>query len=458
MRQLIPRLLRRLKERSVAGETIRPLRPPAQGARSLRRPLPPPPVFSGSGRSRSILLDEINPITKPKLYRRHKGLPPQVRLPDSQKARTVSRNGTVEDDVRREMTAEEREWYANPYLRMLSTPIRRCSMSSRYLPSDFMVRLSVKRLPSPRTGSKQPSYVLVPDGLQHPKFKGLDSRKGHYIVCRRAVIKEFDKRTVLKKKNPPSQECYRRVLSAIGQFSSLPEYIGHMLRLRILQELELLAARLQARPQCAVDSPLLRRLTWKELSAIRAGKPVQDGDAVAILVVPPLNRDPATMKRPLPNASPLPELLSEHPTTTTTLKRVPLPLSTMCRALSPEDHQGFPDLVTPMKVPLYNGVSLFPSRTQRAALHEWLCKLLMIERRARWRQHGPASTSELDISRSANRLASPAFLLLSGAGTVLRADTVPLAIALWRLRMWEDDGSWERGEGTWATSHNVYTI
>ncbi|KAH9062176.1 hypothetical protein EDB87DRAFT_1559399 [Lactarius vividus] len=438
MRQLIPRLLRRLKERSVAGETIRPLRPPAQGAKSLRRPLPPPPVFSGSGRSQSILLDEINPVIKPKLYRRHKSLPPQVRLPDSQKTRTVSRNGIVEDDVRREMTAEEREWYANPYLRMLSTPIRRCSLSSRYLPSDFMVRLSVKRLPSPRAGSKWPSYVLVPDGLQHPKFKGLDSRKGHYVVCRRAVMQEFDTR-----------KCHRRILSTIGQFSSLPEYIDHLLRLRILQELELLTERLQARPQCAAESPLLRRLTWKELSAIRAGKPVQDGDAVAILVVPPLNRDPVTKTRPLPNTSPLPELLSEHPTTT--LKRDPLPLSTMYRALSPEDYQGFPDLVAPMKVPLYNGARLFPSRTQRAALHERLCKLLMVERRARWRQHGPASTSEFDNSRSANRLASPAFLLLSGAGTVLRADIVPLAIALWRLRMWEDDGSWKRGEGTWAT-------
>ena len=237
--------------------------------------------------------------------------------------------------------------------------------------------------------------------------------------------------------------------------SSLPEYIGHLLRLRVLQELELLAGRLQARPQCAAESPLLRRLTWKELSAIRAGRPVQDGDAVAILVVPPLNRDPATKKRPMPNASPLPETLSEQPTTRT---RDPLPLSTMCHAVSPEDYQGFPDVVTPMKVPLYNGVGLFPSRTQRAALHEWLCKLLMIERRARWRQHGPASTLELDNSRSvAHHLASPAFLLLSGAETVLRADTVPLTAALWRLRMWEEDGSWERGEGTWATSHNVYT-
>ena len=113
MRQLIPKLLRRLKERSVAGEHIRPLRPPAKGAKSLRRPLPPPPVFFG--RSRSILLDEINPITKPKAYRRHKSLPPHVRLPDSQKTSTVSRDGTIEDDVRREMTAQEREWYANPY-------------------------------------------------------------------------------------------------------------------------------------------------------------------------------------------------------------------------------------------------------------------------------------------------------------------------------------------------------
>ena len=262
--------------------------------------------------------------------------------------------------------------------------------------------------------------------------------------------------------------------------STLPEYIGHMLRLRILQELELLAERLQARPQCAVESPLLRRLTQKEFSAIRAGKPVQDRDAAAILVVPQLKSDPITKKRPLPNVSPLPEPISEQPTT---FKREPPPLSTMCDVLSPEDCQGFPDVVTPMKVPLYNGVSLFPSRTQRAALHERLCKVLMIERQARYRQREASSTLELGNSRSVVDLAdrelpcpristpalvvrprvvhnkyseSPAFLLRSGAETVLRADTVPLAIALWRLRMWED-GSWERGAGTWATSYNVYT-
>lgn len=227
----------------------------------------------------------------------------------------------------------------------------------------------------------------------------------------------------------------------------MPDYIGHLLRLRILQELELLAERLQARPQGAEESPLLRRLTWKEFSVIRAGKPLEDQDAVAVLVVPPLNRDPATKTRPVPNASPLPpELphLEVQPMAHT------LPLSTMCHVTSPKDYEGLPDVITPMKVPLYNGVALFPSKAQRAALHERLCKVLLVERRARWRQHGVSeSGSGRPATRRPNKVASPAFLLRSGAETVLRADTVPLAIALWRLRIWEGD-SWERGEGTWT--------
>ena len=245
----------------------------------------------------------------------------------------------------------------------------------------------------------------------------------------------------------------------------MPEYVGHLLRLRILQELELLVERLQARPpHGAEEAPLLRRLTWKEFSAVRAGRePLQDPDAVAILVVPPLNRDPTTKTRPAPTTSPLPEpepepetplplALEERPRTTNDGR--PLPLSTMCYAVSPKDTQGLPDVITPMKVPLYNGVALFPSKAQRAAFHERLCKLLEVERDARWRQHYLTLSSESGENRLVTRhpkgLASPAFLLRSGAETVLRADTVPLAIALWRLRMWESD-SWERGEGTWAT-------
>lgn len=235
--------------------------------------------------------------------------------------------------------------------------------------------------------------------------------------------------------------------------SSLPDYVSHLLRLRILQELELLAERLQARPQGAEESTLLRRLTWDEFSAVRTGSPLEDPDAVAILVVPEFNRDPITKTRPVPNISPFPPDLPSTEVQPITRNGDPLPLSTMCYAASPKDYEGSPDVVTPMKVPLYNGVALFPLKPQRAALHERLCKVLMVERRARWRQHGPVSTSESGDGRPATRrptkVPSPAFLLRSGAETVLRADTVPLAIALWRLRMWEGD-NWERGEGTWA--------
>lgn len=240
--------------------------------------------------------------------------------------------------------------------------------------------------------------------------------------------------------------------------SSLPDYISHLLRLRILQELELLAERLQACPQGAEESPLLRRLTRNEFSAIRAGEPLEDPDAVAVLAVPSLNRDPATKTRPVPDTSPLPPKMSYMEVHPMARNGDPLPLSTMFCAVSPnavslKDHEGSPDVITPMKVPLYNGVALFPSKPQRAALHERLCKVLMVERRARWRQHGPISTTDSGggrpTMRRPNEVWSPAFLLRSGAETVLRADSVPLAIALWRLRMWEGD-SWERDEGTWA--------
>lgn len=442
MRRLLPRLLGRLKSRSITPQRIRPVRPPAKGAKSLRKQLPPHPVFFG--RSRSILLDDVNPIMHPKAYRQHKGLPPQVRLPESQRTRTVSKDGTVEDDVRREMTVEEREWWANPYLRMLSTPIRKCTQSLRHLPSDFLIRICIKRLPSSLTGSKRRTYTIVPDGLQHPKFKGHDHHRGRYIVCRRAAIQEFDKRG-----------SHRRILSEIKLPSSLPDYIGHLLRLRILQELELLVERLQARPQGAEESPLLRRLTWDEFSAVRAGKPLEDPDAVAVLVVPLLKRDPTTKMRPVPDTSPLPPKQLSTEVQPITRDGEPLPLSTLCYAGLPKDYEGSPDVITPMKVPLYNSYALFPSKPQRAALHERLCKVLLVERRARWRQHGPVSTSKSGDSRPATRRPneepSPAFLLRSGAETILRADSVPLAIALWRLRMWEGD-SWERGEGTWAAT------
>ena len=115
----------------------------------------------------------------------------------------------------------------NAIVRMLSTPIRNCAQSSQYLPSgmlpllyartrasdqsiylDFLIRLSVKRLPSPPASPNRRTYTLVPDGVQHPKFKGLDNRRGHYVACRRSAIQEFDRRgTVLFFRSQPLRKA-----------------------------------------------------------------------------------------------------------------------------------------------------------------------------------------------------------------------------------------------------------
>ncbi|KAH9998408.1 hypothetical protein BJV77DRAFT_1135244, partial [Russula vinacea] len=245
-----------------------------------------------------------------KAYRQHKSLPPQVSLPDSQKTRTVSRDGTVEDDVRREMTAEEREWWSNPYLRMLSTPLRRCAVSSRYLPTGmsslpphahFMIRLSPKRLPSALTGPKR-RYTLVPDGLQHPKFKGVDSSHRGCSISPVVVppCKNMTREVPHLQLTPSTKRrCYRRMSSAS---SCLPRCrtISVTCALAYSARTGAFGSAPAGSPSRSRGIPLLRRLTRKEFSAIRAGKPLEDQDAVVVLVVPPLNRDPVTKTRQCP--------------------------------------------------------------------------------------------------------------------------------------------------------------
>jgi hypothetical protein len=132
-------------------------------------------------------------------------------------------------------------------------------------------------------------------------------------------------------------------------------------------------------------------------------------------------------------------------------------------------------------VPLYNGISLFPSRSQRATFHTLLSRLLKIEQQARWRgksdlpgtatkdaerakavedgHSGKNVTAGNSPSKKAKGddkdKASHAFLLRSDQGTVCRADSVPLAIALWRLRMWESQGEGESSAWTLGGAKEV---
>lgn len=224
--------------------------------------------------------------------------------------------------------------------------------------------------------------------------------------------------------------------------------IGHLLRLRVIQEIELLTARLQARPQDACETPLLRRLTRAELSVLRATGALPYDDVTAVIILPPLNKVPETRSRPNGNSTALPD-----PGTTqrTRAQRPGLPLSELLPPTTADDSDNLSPEARPHQTPLYNGVTLFPSREQRAALHEGLSKLLAVERQARFRERGRdlRGRESGDAGRArGDEKASHGFIIRSGKSTTLRADSVPLAIALWRLRMWEGS-PWRDNAGTW---------
>lgn len=218
--------------------------------------------------------------------------------------------------------------------------------------------------------------------------------------------------------------------------------IGHFLRLRILQELEMLAIRLSASPRQISDNVILRRLSRSEWVHLKNSGCIPWEGVVAVLVVPPVNRDPQTKKRPhaIMTNSPPEDLGEVHAPCT---KEVPL--STLLTTSTSSDEQSGMDRHLPRhRIPLYNSAVLFPHHAQRAVLHKKLCNVLAAERRLRNKAH-----KRVDDSLHHDK-ASHAFALFSTTGTLLRTDTVPLAIALWRLRMWEGEGfehglktSWE---------------
>ena len=178
---------------------------------------------------------------------------------------------------------------------------------------------------------------------------------------------------------------YKRINAKLYLHALLEQHISHLLRVRVLQELQLMADRLQTRPRSSKESFVLRRLTRAEFNAIKATGVVPYKNAVAILIVPPLNRNPKTKMRPKPSIVPTDEDPVEKPP----LRPAP-PLST----LHPTDGTNSDDCDNPSRaqVPLYHGITLFPNRSQRAALYASLSYLLFVEQ-ARYRKHGQLSAT-----------------------------------------------------------------
>ncbi|EJD53475.1 hypothetical protein AURDEDRAFT_148468 [Auricularia subglabra TFB-10046 SS5] len=395
-------------------------------APSRRRPRwfePPhpeePPHFQLG--QRSILLEPLNPIQHPRSFEHAKQ--PVTRL-----------RSKIHE---RRMNEDERHIYANPYLRMISSPIRMCALTSRVLPMSFLVRLSIQKIPIPpeqqgqtgkqklHTDGKGNILALLPDNPQRTDAR--TNGHGTWVVCNRSQFQAIPVKGVIHEDGPGLRATDRR-LELHPQLLAL---IGLQLRNQVLYELEHLPPRLGVAPLNLASETIIRRLTWEEWHVAQATGALPNApDAHAVIVFrigairrrkktdpPPKDDDPdPTRIRLLPPAA----------TTQAFLKRG--------------------TVESESAAPVYDASTYFPNDTQREELRRKLNGLTHIEyigqKRARFKgvdavDNGKEEDGEEEDSRCPKPL-SNAYAISSSATTVLRADTVPLVIALWRLRMWED--------------------
>ncbi|KAG6911705.1 hypothetical protein DXG01_007955 [Tephrocybe rancida] len=425
----MPRILPRLLAQPLSHKLDTPFTLKRRRPRSFKRPVPPPPSFKPSDHPRSILLHDpdTNPITRSRVHIRHKSLPP---LPKKLKVRKYETDGP------RGMTEQERRFWSSPYLRMLASPIRQCILTHRYLPNDFLLRLAIHRVPPSHTPPtwKRPDapQVLLPSGLQSPQYSLRRSGKAHYTLLSRAALSRLS--------DPATK---RRAAHNASPHPMLAEHVAHLLRLRVLQELELVAEamerrqlRRRARAREPPTSRILRRLTRTEWGALRETGTAPFPGALAVLEAAPLRKDIATGRRIAPNMSaapPSPEDVSQF--------KVPLHAASSLLPVCPEppyDPHAGSGVLPPERIPVYHGPALFPYRGQRAALDALLRRISGLE--------GAEGYVEVPGGQEKR---SYAYLLCADGESVGRVDTVGVAIALWRLRMFEDYGGAveELGEG-----------
>ncbi|EJU06588.1 hypothetical protein DACRYDRAFT_103533 [Dacryopinax primogenitus] len=388
------------------------------GRRKLRireRRAPLVPNFSAEGRKSSILLDEPNPILNPELFRITKGTHNAFDGIDLEKTglpeeKTADLSALLQEDT----------FDQDPFLKMLSSPLRRETISSRYLPTDFMIRLRLAR-----PASMENLLYWYPVSSSYDRATQDESVGGSwYIVCWKEAMDFFRLR---HGKKPPMA-----VPESARAHRFLSEQVYETLQLAVLEELEELRKRI-GNPSDTYR-PLVRRLTRNELRALRNGEKVDLPDAAAVIMaakVNPRNKALAQADESAPSTS-------HEPAVSIETQRPKLPVATMVYTS--------PDIGLPRRpVPICNSIILFPEVDKRQELLSLLGNILKIERNAKGRAgDAPSSGKQSDEGEKA----SHAYLINLDRSASRRASTVPLLIALWRMRLWHGQGWTVDGSGS----------
>ena len=201
----------------------------------------------------------------------------------------------------------------------------------------------------------------------------------------------------------------------------------YQLQERVLQELELVFEKFVKLPQhlrsscddyivCGLDDSEMEDLT-------RQSRRTFGVDTLAIITFPADSDVP--LEAPF---SPMAQLLPALAT---------LPTTPILSSLG-ESHD---DLLPPHRFPVYNSKLLFPDQSRRNALRVWLEKLCSspndVKRNTAINQPGAADAAKTPT----------AFIIRNSRWTLERGvDMAPLAIALWRIRLWDGEG-WRAPQG-----------
>lgn len=132
--------------------------------------------------------------------------------------------------ARTHLVALERRWNSSLHLAMLATPLRKCIVTTKVLPTALLVQLKPLRVPpKPESGKTNNTEVMMPDQVLHPKFQAVRRGKGGWICLDAGIVEHARKRGV-----------YKMVSNAAVMLPSTGELVGKQLQERVCQEMELL--------------------------------------------------------------------------------------------------------------------------------------------------------------------------------------------------------------------------
>jgi hypothetical protein len=247
----------------------------------------------------------------------------------------------------------------------------------------------------------------MPSDLHHPRYASRPEGLGAYIACSKKAIPLLS-----------GKGRHRSIFPGAEVHELLEEQITSGLQSRCVEEAELLGSRLRSGTRYKPGEPAaftVRRLTLEEYELVLQQSAIRDPKALAVIVVPKGDEAPEA----LPEASPKSQLLLRG---------------------SPPTHTGLDsETVLPIpRIPIYWAASIFQDLRVRASLRKALDLALSAERsalRSVRKSRSVKARGMHDIPYEPK--ARNAYALCASR----RVDAVPLAIAFWRLRLWEGANS-----------------